>query len=170
MTNQEQSFDLPFVEQMSMTPLSLQSSHEPSIESPIVDDGEDLNDEGNDDDDDDDEAQNGEFCFSGEVISDSDDDECSDYSSDSEAPTPCSISPYGVYYLDPFTNRFRTFYRFVKPDPHTSCNAAAAALKEPVSLLTKYRCLRLEQQSKYFQPIFTGPPKLLRRGSPLKKV
>lgn len=169
------------VGKMDLAPLSLQSSQEPSIEFPIVNDEEDLNDQSHDDGDDDDDVQDGEFVFFGEVIPGSDDeDDWSDYSdeddyysSDDKEPNPWFVKlcgTYGGYYTDRFTGKIKTFYRFTKPDPRTSCNAAAAALKEPVSLLTKYRSQRWGGRSNYFRAVFPGPPKTLRQGSPLKTV
>lgn len=100
---------------------------------------------------------------------DDDEDQCSDYSSDYDYDSSddydyykiCGM--YGAYIIDRTTGKMKTFYwsQFVTSNPRTSCNAAAAALKEPVSLLTKYR----HQRSNYFDEVFIGPSKGLRTES-----
>lgn len=100
---------------------------------------------------------------------DDDEDRWSDYSSDYDYDSSydydyykiCGM--YGAYVVDRTTGKMKTFYwsQIVTRNPYTSCNAAAAALKEPVSLLTKYRHAR----SNYFDEVFIGPSKPLRTGS-----
>lgn len=166
-------------EQMGLAQLSRQSRspQHPVIEFAIVEDDE--NDKDQDEDD-----GNVEYDFFTGLISNSGDeaeDEWENSASDSD-DTFCAfgevdwLNQYGGWSLNVSSRRYEPFYRFVQPDPRTSCNAAAAALKEPISLLTKYRYQRLGHQSKYFHKITPRPSKALcltrqvRRGSHLKKV
>lgn len=168
------------VGQMGLASLSQQSPRQPIIGFAIVDDSDSDEEDDNADGDD-----YGEHRFFGNVVSSGPneegeqedltwDDEWSDSSSDSDDEHN-RYSIYGAYF-DLFTGTIKPLYRFVKPNPRTSCNGAAAALKEPISLLTKYRYQRLGCQSKYFQQAFPAPSKALwrarqaRRGKPLKKV
>lgn len=176
LTNDEQILQGE-VEQMGLAPLSQQSSQQPTIGFAIVEDSDSDGEE-----DDADGNNYGQYTFFDGVVSSSpdirvdtaSDDEWSDYSSDSDdGLDPASI--YGAYFCL-VTGMFKPFYRFVKPNPRTSCNAAAAALKEPISLLTKYRSQRLGGQSKYFREAYPAPSKALRlarqvrRGSRLNRV
>ncbi|POS69859.1 hypothetical protein DHEL01_v211744 [Diaporthe helianthi] len=128
-----------------------------------------------------DQAQNAEFRFSGKVVQLSDEeDDWSDSSSDdlgSDADKGTSrhmVEVYGTLgacYRD-VDNNFKTFYRYVEPDRRASCNVMASGLKDPVSLLTKYRSQRLEGKSRYFHSAFSRHPELVRRRrqpSPLLK-
>lgn len=168
-------------EQMGLSQLSRQSRppQEPVIEFAIVEDNDDYDDQ----DEDDGNVEYG--FFTGVVSNPGDEDGCngmtsdsddtwSTYSSDSDEDN--WLRKYGGWYLNISSWRYEPIYRFVQPDPRTSSNVAAAALKEPISLLTKYRHQRLRHQSTYFHASIPSPSKMLcrarqvRRGSHLKKV
>lgn len=183
------SFDVQNVEneaeQMGLPQLSRQPRPhqqpiiEFAIEFAIVEDND-----GDDDQDEDD--GNGEYGFFTGVISnpgDEDDSNCMASDSDdtwsvysSESGEASWLQKYGGWYLNISSWRYEPIYRFVQPDPRASSNVAAAALQEPISLLTKYRHQRLSHQSTYFHASIPGPSKTLcrarqvRRGSHLKKV
>lgn len=172
MAYQGPNFYSPLAEQ-------IENSQEPSIKFSIVSDEEGLNDD-EDGNENETEAQDREFRFFGEVIqlSDDDDDFWSDSSSDPDSSSDDKgasqdifevCGALGAYYRD-VDNKFKTVYRYVKPDYRNSCNITAAALKEPVSLLTKYRSQRFQGRSRYFRSAFSGPPKPVqwrRQRSPL---
>lgn len=167
------------VEQMGLAPLSREPSQQPVIEFPIVEDSDE------DHDDDEDEDGNGEHGFFSGVVS-SNPENGDDWDSDgtwSDASSGDSaedyyywLQNYGGLFLNPSSGRIEPVYRCVLPNPHTSSNVAAAALKEPISLLTKYRYQRLRHESKYFHASIPSPSKALcrarqvSRGSLLKKV
>ncbi|KAG8170303.1 hypothetical protein KVR01_001048 [Diaporthe batatas] len=153
MTYQEQSFGA-----LNQAPLDLQPSQEPSIDSSIVSDLKDLND-----DDDDDQMSDSDDFWSD-----------SDSSSDEGGANLHVVDIYGALGACYRTvdNGFKTFYRYVEPDFRVSCNVTAASLKEPLSLLTKYRSQRFEGKSAYFRSAYSGPPSPIRRRrqrSPLLK-
>lgn len=167
------------VEQMGLALLSQHSSHQPVIEFSIVNDSD--SDEKDDDGDDD-----AEYGFFFDIVSNPEeperqgqnsdfDDTWSDSSSDSVEAINW-LDKYGGWYFEISSWRYEPMYKFVMPDPRRSCNAAAAGLKEPLSLLTKYRRQRLADQSEYFEESIPSPSATLRRvsqvtrGSGLKKV
>lgn len=167
------------VEQMGLPQLSRgqpRPSQQPIIDFAVVEDSDG-------DDENENEDGNGEYGFFAGVVSNpGDEDEWDDsddtWSDDSSRDSDESnwFHKYGGWYFNPSSWRFEPVYRFVQPDLRTSCNATAAALKEPISLLTKYRHQRLGHESKYFHKSIPNPSKALRRarqvsrGSRLKKV
>lgn len=186
-TMDEQSVQIE-VEQMGLASLSRYSAQQPVIDFPIVDDSDS-------DHEDDDGDVDGHYGFFFDIVSnpgeperhnhdhdtttDSSDDAWSDTWSNASSTSDevyYWIDRFGGWYFDLSSWRYEPMYKFVEPDPGTSCNAAAAALKEPLSLLTKYRRQRLSHQSKYFQSSIPSPSKALcqarqvRCGSRLKKV
>ncbi|KAJ0119651.1 hypothetical protein J7T55_013854 [Diaporthe amygdali] len=78
------------------------------------------------------------------------------------------------FLLGPLTHLL--LHRFVEPNPRTSCNVAVAALRKPLSLLTKYKHKKLQDDSKYFHEVFSSHcprlhrAKLFSRRSPLREV
>lgn len=160
--------------QMDLAPLSQTSSQQPVIEFAIVDDSE------NDDEVDDYVDQYDEYGFFSDVVTNVDEDEWNDSdtwsNSSSDSGETNWLDVYGGWRLDVSLWKYVPFYRFVKPRPRTSCNAAAAALKEPISLLTKYSTQRLVHKSKYFEESIPNPSEALRqvrqvvRGSRLRIV
>jgi hypothetical protein len=176
---------------MRLDALSLQPTQQPGMGLPTIYEEENPNDRGDDsdsednyDDNDEVEAEDGEFVFSGKVFPGSDDEDYwSEYSSDAYSWevdfdddedqnrwfVNFSNNHGGYLHADLFTGEVKTVYRFAMPNPHTTCNAAAAALTEPVSLLTKYRFQRLAGDSDYFSVVLAGPQRSPRHGSPLKK-
>lgn len=164
--------------QMGLAPLSRQLSQQPVIGFPIVEDSDNEEEDGGDGDE--------EYGFFFDIVSNPDeperqgqnsdfDDTWSNSSSDSVEAINW-LDKYGGWYFEISSWRYEPMYKFVMPDPRRSCNAAAAGLKEPLSLLTKYRRQRLADQSEYFEESIPSPSATLRRvsqvtrGSRLKKV
>lgn len=190
MSYQGQTFDVPVAEQIENAQaaveqnfpaslfgdqvpdhMHLQPPQGPSLEFSIVSDEKDLNDDV-DGHENGREAQDGEFLFSGEVIQLSDDEYWSDSSwNDSDSTSDDGGASWHIIEVcgalgacyRAADNKFKTFYRDAEPDRRTSCNIMAAALKEPVSLLTKYRSQRFKGKSRYFRSAFSGPPNPIQR-------
>lgn len=163
------------VAHMNLASLYQTSSQQPVIEFAIVEDSD------GDAEVDDYEDEYDEYGFFSDVVTNVDeeewngsDDTWSNSSSDSGETN--WLDQYGGWRFAVSSWKFVPFYRFVKPRPRTSCNAAAAALKEPISLLTKYSHQRLGHKSKYFEESIPSSSEALRqvrqviRGSRLRTV
>lgn len=151
------------VSQMDLAPLSRTSSQQPVIEFAIVDDSE------SDAEVDDYVDEYDEYGFFSDVVTNVDEEEWNDSddtwsNSSSDSGETNWLDIYGGWRFSVSSWKYVPFYRFVKPRPRTSCNAAAAALKEPISLLTKYSHQRLGHKSKYFEESIPSPSEALREG------